>query len=165
MASESDDRDRLREPGVAYLLSAVGIQSSKRWQARLEPLGIDPREMVVLRMVAAEPGRTQRSLGPALDVPPSRIVAVIDAMEARGLVERRARPDDRRANALHLTRKGKSTLARLMTVSREHEAAMTEALTESERTTLGRLLATIARHEGLPQGGHPGFADKDDPGT
>ncbi|UYM06420.1 MarR family winged helix-turn-helix transcriptional regulator [Solicola gregarius] len=161
MASQSDDRDRLRQSGVAYLMSVVGIQSSKRWQARLEPLGIDPREMVVLRMVAAEPGRTQRSLGPALDVPPSRIVAVIDALEARGLVERRARPDDRRANALHLTRRGKSTLSKLMNVSREHEQAMTEGLSRAESATLGRLLSKVARHEGLSHGGHPGFVDED----
>ena len=71
MASQDDERERLRDPGLAYLLSVVGIQSSKRWHARLKPLGVDPREMVVLRMVEAEPGRTQRSLGPALDVPPS----------------------------------------------------------------------------------------------
>ncbi|UPK74207.1 MarR family winged helix-turn-helix transcriptional regulator [Nocardioidaceae bacterium SCSIO 66511] len=161
MASQGDDDQQLWKPRAAYLLSAVGTQSSKLWQARLKPLGVDAREMVVLRMVASEPGRTQRSLGPALDVPPSRIVAVIDGLESRGLIERRARPDDRRANALHLTRRGKTMLSKLMTVSREHEEAMTESLSESEHQALIRILTKIAQHEQLAEGGHPGFGDPD----
>jgi hypothetical protein len=44
---------RLRQPGAAYLLSQVGAHSSRRWHERLQPLGLDPRQVVVLRMVAA----------------------------------------------------------------------------------------------------------------
>lgn len=157
MSGHSQDDGRLRRPGLAYLLSVMGSHSSERWQQRLGSIGMDPREMVVLRMVAAEPGRTQRSLGPALRVPASRIVAVIDGLEGKGLVERRAQPDDRRANALHLTPQGHELLTKLMEVSVEHEADLVEPLSASERSALERALVKLARHADLPEGGHPGF--------
>jgi DNA-binding MarR family transcriptional regulator len=152
-------QDRLRQPGAAYLLSQVGAHSSRRWQERLRPLGLDPRQVVVLRMVAAEQGRTQRSLGPALGVPDSRIVALIDGLEERRLLKRRPKPDDRRAYALHLTAAGQVMLAKAMALSVEHESAIAEGLTESQRVTLIELLNTIARCQGLAQGGHPGMTE------
>ena len=152
----SDDGDRLHQPGVAYLLSMVGMVSSRRWEARMTDAGLDPREVVVLRMVAAEPGRTQSSLVPALRVPASRIVTLVDRMEAAGLLTRRPRPHDRRAHALHLTGKGERALDTVMRVGREHEADLTAGLTDDERSDLERLLLAVAAKQGLPIGGHPG---------
>lgn len=157
VSGHGQNGDRLRRPGLAYLLSVLGADSSQRWQQRLSAVGVDPREVVVLRMVAAEPGRTQRSLGPALQVPASRIVAVIDGLEDRGLLERRARPGDRRANALHLTAQGHELLGTVMQLSSEHEASVVEALSAAERAALERTLVKLAEHAGLSEGGHPGF--------
>lgn len=150
----------LRRPGIAYLLSQVGADVSRQWHERLQPLGLDPREVVVLRMVAAEEGRTQRSLGPALQVPDSRIVALIDSMEHRGLIQRRPNPEDRRAHALYLTSDGAALLSKIAAVSAQHEAALTEGLTSAQRNTLTELLAQIAHHRDLAPGGHPGMNDK-----
>jgi DNA-binding MarR family transcriptional regulator len=66
----------------------------------MEALGADPREVVVLRMVAAEPGRNQSSLAPALHVRPTHLVTVIAAMERKGLLQRRHNPTDRRARSM-----------------------------------------------------------------
>lgn len=154
-----DDRGRLRQPGVAYLLSMVGSASSRRWKARMAELGLDPRDVVVLRMVAAEPGRTQRSLVPALQVPASRIVALVDRMERAGLLERRPPPHDRRAHALYLTGKGRRALDAVLRVGREHEDDLTEGLSADQRASLERLLLAVAVAKGLPIGGHPGVKD------
>src|SRR5262245_59944047 len=100
MSTEAQQRGRssaeLRVPGPAYLLSQVGAHSSQRWHERLAQLGLDPRSVLVLRNVAAEEGRTQASLAASLAVPASRIVGVVDELERRGLLERRANPRDRR---------------------------------------------------------------------
>lgn len=125
----------------------------------MRDLDLDPREVVVLRMVAAEPGRSQASLGPALRVRASHLVAVIDRLQERRLLERRANTKDRRANALHLTRRGHAMLAKVMTVSVRHEVELTGTLTAAERTHLEDLLARIARGLGLAEGSHPGFDD------
>lgn len=131
----------------------------------MRQLDLDPREVVVLRMVAAEPGRSQRSLAPALQVQASHLVAVIDRLQQRGLLERRTNPNDRRAYALHLTRRGRAVLSRVMGVSQRHEAELTGGLTEAERKTLENLLARIAERQGLAEGSHPGFDDESEPGA
>ena len=45
---------------------------------------------------------------------PSNITGLIDKLEARALVERRAHPDDRRIKSLAMTRKGAALRRRLM---------------------------------------------------
>src|SRR6266545_1596349 len=101
---------RLRVPGAAFLLSQLGYHSSRLWQGRLAPLGLDPRHVMLLRHVAVEEGRSQQALGEALQIPPSRMVALVDALEQRGLLRRRPDPDDRRVRTLHLTRDGQRLL-------------------------------------------------------
>ncbi|MGH2879628.1 MAG: MarR family transcriptional regulator [Solirubrobacteraceae bacterium] len=61
------------------------------------------------------PGASQQAIGERLQIPPSRMVAFVDALEQRGLLERRANPEDRRARALYLTDEGRELLA-----AREH---------------------------------------------
>jgi DNA-binding MarR family transcriptional regulator len=152
-------QDRFKQPGAAYLLSQVGAHSSRRWHERLDALKLDPRQALLLRMVAAEQGRTQRSLGQTLGVPDSRIVALIDGLEERGLLKRRPKPDDRRAYALYLTAAGEAMLSKVMALSVEHEMAVTEGLSESQRVTLIELLDMIGRRQGLA--GHPGMTEPD----
>jgi DNA-binding MarR family transcriptional regulator len=167
MSPDDEPADRapaktLRVPGAAYLLSQVGAHSSQRWRERLAPLGLDARSVLVLRHVAADQGRTQSSLSASLAVPPSRIVALVDALERRGLLERRANPNDRRAHALRLTRRGRGVLDELLAISRAHEAEICAGLPESDRRRLIELLELIVSEQGLARGGHPRLGEPPD---
>jgi hypothetical protein len=90
-------------------------------------------------------------------MPPNRLVAVLDELEGRGLIERRDNPADRRSNALHMTGAGREALARIGQIAREHQDALCAALDESERARLGDYLARIAAEQGLKAGVHPGY--------
>lgn len=79
-------------------------------------------------------------------------------MERGGLLQRRPRPADRRAHALHLTGDGRRLLDRLMQVSADHEAQLCTGLTQAERHRLLDLLSRVAAEQGLPAGVHPGVA-------
>jgi DNA-binding MarR family transcriptional regulator len=151
---------RLRVPGVAFLLSQLGSHSSRLWQERLAPLGLDPRHVVLLRHVAAEEGRSQQALGEALRIPPSRMVALVDAMEQRDLLRRQANPHDRRVRTLHLTGEGRRLLGEVMEVSAEHERQLCAGLRAAERERLIALLSRLAAQQGLVEGVHPGVADR-----
>jgi DNA-binding MarR family transcriptional regulator len=164
MSRTEQQRDRsspgsLRVPGAAYLLSQVGAHSSRRWHDRLAPIGLDPRSVLVLRHVGAEEGRTQASLSASLAVPPSRIVAIVDELERRGLVERRANPSDRRAHALWLTSRGRTALDEVMAVSRAHELEICAGLSEADRRQLIELLSLVVSEQGLAIGGHPRISE------
>jgi DNA-binding MarR family transcriptional regulator len=155
----STDSERLRVPGAAFLLSQVGFHSSRLWRERMERLGLDSREVVVLRHVAAAEGQSQKALAQALQIPASRMVALVDGLEQRGMLERRPIPGDRRVRALHLTRQGRRVLSKVMDASAEHEAELCAGLDADERKQLIALLSRMAADHGLPTGVHPGVAE------
>jgi DNA-binding MarR family transcriptional regulator len=153
--------EQLRVPGVAFLLSQLGYYSSRRWKARLAPLGLDPRQVMVLRRLAGDEGRSQQALGDALQIPPSRMVALVDALEQRGLLLRRPSPSDRRVRTLHLTKEGRRLLGEIREISVEHEQQLCGGLQPAEREQLLTLLNRLAAEQGLAEGVHPGAADPD----
>lgn len=150
--------DRRIVPGAAFLVSQVGMHSSQLWRSRMSELGLDPRHVVLLRLVGAEEGRSQLALGKQMRLPPSRMVAFVDELEDLGLLERRPNPVDRRMRALYLTDKGRQTLQVVMEVSAAHERDLTKGLSRKEVAELTRLLNRMAGEQGLSPGVHPGVA-------
>jgi DNA-binding MarR family transcriptional regulator len=105
-------------------------------------------------------GLSQRALAERLGVLPSRLVTLVDELETRGLVERRDDPEDRRSYALHLTEKGRATLADVGRVAREHGESLCAALSVDERRQLATLLGRIADEQALTPGVHPGYKER-----
>jgi DNA-binding MarR family transcriptional regulator len=143
--------------GPAFLLSQVGAHASAKFAERLEPLGLKPPHVGILRVIEQSDGLSQQALGEKLGMFPSRLVAILDELEERGLVERRDSPSDRRSYALYLTGAGREVLERIVCVGREHQDALCAALDETERAQLTGLLARIAAEQGLTPGVHPGY--------
>jgi len=71
------------------------------------------------------------------------ITVAIDRLEAKGLVQRRASPDDRRAKIVHLTGEGRKLITRAYNEHAEDMEELASDLSASERTTLIRLLKKI----------------------
>jgi DNA-binding MarR family transcriptional regulator len=145
---------------LAFLLSQVGIHASSRFAARLGELDLQPPLFRVLNLVDAAEGRSQQEIARAVQAPPSRMVGFVDELERRGLVERRADPDDRRVRALYLTPAGREALARGREVARRHEAELTAGLSEAERERLVELLRKVVDEQAIGAGVHPGFSGK-----
>jgi DNA-binding MarR family transcriptional regulator len=146
---------------VGFLLSQVGAAGSRGFGLELAPLGIEPRQFAMLRYVAAAEGRSQQALGVALSIPASRMVALVDDLEGRGLLERRANPADRRIHALFLTAKGRRLLDKAYAIAKAHEAMVCEDLSPEERKELIRLLNRVGRSLGVTAGVHPDLTSAD----
>jgi DNA-binding MarR family transcriptional regulator len=71
------------------------------------------------------------------------MVAVIDALQGRGLVERRPSPVDRRSYALVLTADGTTLLDRLVPMVRAHERNVARRLSAADKDKLIELLTTL----------------------
>ncbi len=143
---------------VGFLLSQLGYLTSRGFRQLLAPLGLEPRQFAMLRHISLDEGRSQHALGEALHIPPSRMVALVDDLEGRGLLERRLNPADRRTRALHLTAKGRRLLERAVQTAQAHEQRVCGGLTPAQRRELLRLLNTVARDLGLAVGVHPAMA-------
>src|ERR1700761_1574426 len=117
---------------VAFLLSQLGARAAQEFTRLLEPLGLAPADAGILRLVGRSEGISQQALAAALRMHASRLVALIDDLETRGLLVREAHPSDRRLYSLALTDKGKEILLAIRGVSDEHNRLMCAALTRSE---------------------------------
>jgi DNA-binding MarR family transcriptional regulator len=142
---------------VAFLVAQLGAHAASAFADRLLPLGLRPPDAGVLGRLARSPGESQRALADALGMHAPRLVALIDDLEARGLVERRRDPRDRRNYAISLTDAGRQTMRQIAAVAKEHEQALTAALHDEEREQLASLLRRIADEQALTPGVHPGF--------
>jgi DNA-binding MarR family transcriptional regulator len=103
--------------------------------------GISPGLFGVLVLIEANPGLKQQRLAEAAHLDRSSLVPVIDKLEARGLVERRAA--DRRSNGLYLTPEGAALVRALRRRVQQHERRVVENLSEREQKELTRLLSRI----------------------
>jgi DNA-binding MarR family transcriptional regulator len=141
----------------AFLLAQLGAHAASQFAERLGVLELTPPDVGILRLLRVAAGLSQQELAAKLQIHPSRLVAILDNLEKRGLVERRANPDDRRLYSLHLTKDGGSLLEQIGKVAREHQDALLAALSREERNELTSLLLKIADQQGLVRGVHPGY--------
>jgi DNA-binding MarR family transcriptional regulator len=146
------------EAAPAFLLAQVGAHAAAKFAERLGEAGLVPADAGILRILAATPAITQQALATKLGTLPSRLVAMIDDLESRGLVERHADESDRRRYALRLTEKGTSLLQTIGLIAREHRRSLLAALSNDEQRQLANLLQRVADEQGLTRGVHPGFA-------
>jgi DNA-binding MarR family transcriptional regulator len=153
----TDARPLDNPPGAAFLLTALGTHAAALFAERIAALDVTPPQVGLLRAIAATPGQSQQAIAQLLRTPPSRLVALVDALADRGLVERRRNPTDRRLHALHLTEDGRALLRRIETLGREHDATICRALDDGERRALREMLDRIAADQGLTPGVHPGY--------
>jgi len=142
---------------AGFLISQLGFHAAARFAERLAPLGLQPRHFGLLTHLAVADGQTQQHLADALGIHRNLMVGLIDDIEDRGLVQRRRHPGDRRAHAVHLTRKARALLARAQRTADEHDAELLAALDEPDRARFVGMLQRIARHTGVAAGVHPGI--------
>lgn len=138
------------EPPVAladrtgYLIAATHRAVRERFEAALDPLGIDARHFGALATISEEAPCSQQVVAQRLGVTGPVVVQVVDELEQRGLVKRERNPADRRSYALEPTAKGRATLARTRAATDEVAATIATPLgptgDEELRGLLRRLL-------------------------
>jgi DNA-binding MarR family transcriptional regulator len=143
---------------VAFLLAQLGSLGAQRFAELLEEIDLTPPHAGLLRAIAANPGMSQQALAQLMTIVPSRLVALLDELERRRLVERRDHPDDRRVYAVHLSDKGQKIMGEIARIARAHDQALCGALDDKERAQLAGLLGRLAKSLGLSPGIHPGYA-------
>jgi DNA-binding MarR family transcriptional regulator len=144
---------------VGFLLSQVGVYASRRFAQRLAAVDLQPSLFRVLNVVDAAEGESQQAIGEAIGAPASRMVALVDELEQRGLIERRPHPSDRRIRALYLTAEGRKLLARGRRIATDHEEQLMRGMNEADRERLVALLQKVVEEQGMGGGVHPGLSE------
>ncbi|MDB5398710.1 MAG: MarR family transcriptional regulator, transcriptional regulator for hemolysin [Acetobacteraceae bacterium] len=134
---------------LLFLLNDVArllrVEADKR--ARLH--GMTRAQWAILIRLDRQPGISQKELSELLEVEPITVARLIDRLEARGMVERRPDPRDRRIWRLHLLRPARDVLHEID----EQRADMTRIVTagidddsiEIMTETLVRMKSTLTQ--------------------
>ncbi len=104
---------------------------------------VTPGLFGVLVVIEANPDLKQSELARATHLDRSTVVTIIDNLERRGLVERRASAHDRRSNAIRLTAAGTNLLRTLKRKVEQHEKRLLQNFSDAERTQFLTLLQKV----------------------
>jgi DNA-binding MarR family transcriptional regulator len=136
------------------MLSTLGYAVSRRFHDVLAPLELEPSQFAVLRAVGFTEGASQQALAERLNISASHMVAIVDGLEKRALLERQPHPGDRRVHSLHLTGDGEKLLAQAFELAKRFEQRLTTPLSAGERKDLLALLDRVAEAMELQPGAH-----------
>src|SRR5581483_3617458 len=104
-------KETLKSTGM--LLARLGLGFKLKAMAAYEDAGFEHYDYSVLAIVAEGARETQATIADALNVDPSRLVALLDSLEQRGLIVRQRDPQDRRRHVVSITDAGKRELVEL----------------------------------------------------
>ena len=155
-ARNSESVEEVTAPfrGVAFMLSSLGYAISRGFHDALEPLELEPGEFALLRAVSTNEGEAQNALAERLHISPSWMVAIVDDLESRELLERKPHARDRRIRNLHLTPAGKKVLRKALQQAQKFDRQVAAPLDEAELRQLLELLERVAAGIDLQPGAH-----------
>jgi DNA-binding MarR family transcriptional regulator len=132
--------------GSALLILRLARASAWRLGRSLAESGLGWAEYAVLHHLDAQGAVAQRELAAALRIQPSNMVALLDELQHRGLLDRSPDPADRRRHRVELTPRGHAMLARATKAARAAEADLLAPLTAGERRRLHSYLVRVTAH-------------------
>ncbi|MFI7589936.1 MarR family winged helix-turn-helix transcriptional regulator [Spongisporangium articulatum] len=108
---------------LGYLLKHAYLQLEARLNEALAPFDLDARELGVLVVIAGSAPLSQQQISQRMGVDRTTMVALLDALERKGVVFRHPDVDDRRRNVVEFTTAGRSTFERAVAARHAAERA------------------------------------------
>src|SRR6476469_8160887 len=138
-------------PTAGMLLVKIGKAAERRFAKALEPTGLTPRHLGVLFEVQACP-TSQQALIETVGVDPSKLVGLLNDLEADGLIVRKRDPEDRRRHIVEVSAKGSARLEEAKKIAATVEEGLLGGLDPDQRADLLGLLAQVADSSGIFEG-------------
>ncbi|HET7191208.1 MAG TPA: MarR family transcriptional regulator [Pseudolabrys sp.] len=121
---------------VARLLKTYADQRARQF-------GISRAQWAVLIRIDRNEGLKQSELADMLDLQPITLTRLLDRLADNGLIERRADPNDRRANRLYLKPAAKPLLDRLTVLGGDMMETVLDGLTSASIERMLKELAAV----------------------
>ena len=129
---------------LGYLLKHAQLGLTELTAAALEPFGLTGRELAVLTVLASGEPASQQQAAQRLGVDRTTMVALVDVLEDKGLVQRQPHAEDRRRNVVELTAQGRDRLQQAGEAAQEAELRFLAPLSRKDAQRLkAALLAVI----------------------
>jgi DNA-binding MarR family transcriptional regulator len=135
--------DPAGDESLAESLMAVARQLRERSAETLAPWDITPAHLRALRTLTRHGTMRLSELSDRLEIAPRTATEVVDALQARDLVRRRADPGDRRAILVEVTERGAGVLAEIRATRGTEAGRIFGRLSLAERAELARILSKL----------------------
>jgi DNA-binding MarR family transcriptional regulator len=152
-AESPNDTGQALEPRISYVVARLERAVRAGINERVRPYGLTTLQYTTLGLLGAR-GQplSNAQLARRAYMTPQSMLAVIDALEEKGLIRRDPHPNHRRVYPATLTAKGRRVRAACDAAVTEMEEAMLADLGPGERSTLLASLKACVRslHAGFP---------------
>jgi MarR family transcriptional regulator for hemolysin len=136
--------DRRRATAVA--IGAVARKMKRRFDLRVDKIGVTSAKWTLIAVVSTRPGATQRTIAELLNVTEASAGRLIDRLCADGYLRRSANPQDRRAYRVYLTEAADPLLKELEALARQNEIEAFAGFTDEEVVLAEHLLTRISNN-------------------
>ncbi|MEV5713850.1 MarR family transcriptional regulator [Amycolatopsis mediterranei] len=132
---------------LGYLLKHAQLRLAELAEPLYAPLGVTGRQLALLMLFGDGPARSQQDGAARLGVDRTTMVALVDELEAKGLVRREVAPGDRRKRLVLLTPEGERVREEGAEVTRQAEELLLEPLSAEDAERLRATLHQVVRAE------------------
>ena len=137
------ERDSAGDESLSEAFRSVGRRLRATSQATLTPWDITPSQLRALRVLRRHGTMRLSELSEHLHIAPRSTTEVVDALESRGLVRRRADPGDRRATLVEVTEPGTSILDAIRAVRGTEAERIFGRLSAADRAAIAHYIASL----------------------
>ncbi|WP_410570033.1 MarR family winged helix-turn-helix transcriptional regulator [Amycolatopsis sp. cmx-4-61] len=130
---------------LGYLLKHAQLRLAELAEPLYAPLGITGRQLALLVLFGDGPARSQQDGAARLGIDRTTMVALVDELEAKGLVRREVAPGDRRKRLVVLTPEGERVREAGEEVTRQAEGLLLEPLSAEDAERLRAALHQVVR--------------------
>jgi DNA-binding MarR family transcriptional regulator len=143
VTSEGGPADPGGDEGLSEAFWAVARDLREKSAETLAPWDITPAHLRALRTLARHGTMRPSELSDRLQIAPRTATEVVDALQARDLVRRRADPGDRRATLVEVTDRGAGVLAEIRAARGTEAGRVFSRLGPADRAELARILGKL----------------------
>jgi DNA-binding MarR family transcriptional regulator len=130
----------------SWLIGQASMHSHRLVTERFGAAGVRGYHYRLLASLDEFGPASQAALGRSTGIDRSDVVAALNELADKRLIERAPDPDDRRRNVITITSEGTAQLRRLDAVLSEIQEELLAPLSEDERDQLTHLLAKLVTH-------------------
>lgn len=146
MHSLAEDNGQDLSGTHVYLVLMMAHRAvSAHAKASFAAMALGRSDFLILEMLLHKGPQLVNDIGRRIELTSGSMTTAIDRLEERGLVERVADLQDRRARRVTLTRKGKALITKAFRDHKQRIDRSADALSKSERATLISLLKKLGR--------------------
>lgn len=133
---------------IGYWLKITSRRVANLHDQKLAPYGISNAQLSILIQLWNKDGLTQKEMHSNIEVTAATFTGLLNSLEVKGYVTRKADENDARVNRVFLTREGESLKTVCMGTMYEMRQTVSKGLTQGENLILVELLKKIYNNLG-----------------